>query len=99
MAIKNKYKLNAWNEYYEKEKKIHLKHRAGFFSSYDIYLCESILKKFLQQKNSLLSLGRQLMGQESESDSAKFYQSVPILFLNHVVSLRLLGTEPCLNYP
>lgn len=45
--MKNRYSLEVWNDYYEKERKIHVKPKAGFFASYDIFLCDSILAKYL----------------------------------------------------
>lgn len=49
--MKNKYSLDAWDEYYEKERKIHIKPKGGFFTSYDIFLCDSILARYLPFNN------------------------------------------------
>ncbi|MBI5401674.1 methyltransferase domain-containing protein [Candidatus Wolfebacteria bacterium] len=78
MAIKNKYKLDDWNEYYKREKKIHLKHKTGFFSSYDIYLCESILKKFLPKEN--LKLSSRLKICEIGSGDGKLLSRLSLMF-------------------
>lgn len=45
--MKNKYSIDVWNKYYAEERKIHIKPKQGFFSSYDIFLCDSILTKYL----------------------------------------------------
>lgn len=45
--MKNKYSVDVWNKYYIKEREIHIKPKAGFFSSYDIFLCDSILNRYL----------------------------------------------------
>jgi SAM-dependent MidA family methyltransferase len=45
--MENKYSVDVWNEYYTGERKIHIKPRGGFFSSYDIFLCDTILAKYL----------------------------------------------------
>lgn len=45
--IENKYSLNVWEDYYKNERKIHIKPKRGFFESYDIFLCDSILAKYL----------------------------------------------------
>ena len=45
--MKNKYSQDVWNEYYKEEKKMHIGPKAGFFASYDIFLCDSILAKYL----------------------------------------------------
>lgn len=49
--MKNKYSLDVWNKYYKEEKKIHIKPKGGFFTSYDIFLCDSILAKYLPFNN------------------------------------------------
>lgn len=55
MEVENKYKLQDWDDYYEGERKIHIKPVNGFFSFYDIYLCDSILRKYLPRYNGVLS--------------------------------------------
>ncbi|MFH1968266.1 MAG: methyltransferase domain-containing protein [bacterium] len=45
--MKNKYSVDAWDRYYKKEQETDIKPKAGFFSSYDIFLCDSILAKHL----------------------------------------------------
>lgn len=45
--IKNRYKHQNWEDYYTGERKIHIKPKSGVFTSYDIYLCDSILKRYL----------------------------------------------------
>ena len=47
--MENKYSLNVWEDYYKNEKKIHIKPKGGFFQSYDLFLCDSILAKYLPQ--------------------------------------------------
>lgn len=46
-GIENKYKQEDWDEYYDKEKKNHIKPKLGLFSFYDLFLCRSILEKYL----------------------------------------------------
>ncbi len=52
MKVKNRYKLENWEDYYSGERKIHIKPKTGIFNSYDIYLCDSILKKYLPHGTS-----------------------------------------------
>lgn len=47
MAIKNKYDEKQWDEYYAGERNIHIKPKTGIFTSYDVYLCDAILKRHL----------------------------------------------------
>lgn len=47
MEIKNKYTLGAWEDYYERERRMHIKPKQGFFSFYDLFLCDSILAAYL----------------------------------------------------
>lgn len=47
METKNKYSLDVWEDYYKNEKKIHIQPKAGFFQSYDLFLCDSILGRYL----------------------------------------------------
>lgn len=44
MSIQNKQSAELWNKYYKDEK---INPLAGFFGSYDIFLCDSILAKHL----------------------------------------------------
>lgn len=45
--MENKYSIKMWEDYYSRERKIHIKPKSGFFVSYDIFLCDSILNKHL----------------------------------------------------
>lgn len=47
----NKYSIDMWEEYYAEERKIHIKPKDGFFTSYDIFLCDHILNKYLPFSN------------------------------------------------
>lgn len=47
--MENKYSLDGWDDYYKGERKIHIKPKVGFFSSYDIFLCDAILARYLPQ--------------------------------------------------
>ncbi|HBA36494.1 TPA: hypothetical protein DCZ15_01315 [Candidatus Falkowbacteria bacterium] len=47
MSVENRYKQQDWDEYYKNEKKIHIKTKKGFFSFYDLFLCNCILEKYL----------------------------------------------------
>ncbi len=40
-------KQSAWKNYYWSERKIRFMPRIGFFTSYDIYLCDSIISKYI----------------------------------------------------
>ena len=52
--IKNKYRVKDWDDYYITEKNIHIPPKKGFFVSYDIFLCDSILESYLpKHKNGL----------------------------------------------
>ena len=64
MGVENKYKQTDWDEYYEKEKKVHVKPKKGFFSFYDLFLCNCILEKYLpkykgdlEQKPKMCEIG------------------------------------------
>ncbi len=50
--MENKYPLDAWEDYYKNEKKIHLMPKVGFFQPYDIFLCDSIMAKYLPHNNN-----------------------------------------------
>lgn len=52
MKVKNLYKLQNWEDYYSDERKIHIKPKTGIFNSYDIYLCDSILYRYLPHVTS-----------------------------------------------
>lgn len=53
MKFKNLHVLPYWDTYYSKNKTVAIKQNAGLFSSYDIYLCDHILKKYISKfKNS-----------------------------------------------
>lgn len=45
MKVANKYKQKGWENFYTGERKIHIKPKAGLFTSYDIFLCDSIIAK------------------------------------------------------
>lgn len=47
MSVNNKLKTKYWENYYTGERNIHIKPKSGMFTSYDIYLCDTILKKYL----------------------------------------------------
>lgn len=47
MDVKNKYKVKEWDNYYTGERIIHIKPKSGMFTSYDIYLCDALLKGYL----------------------------------------------------
>jgi len=53
MEVKNKYSQNMRDDYYSWEKRHHVQiKKASFFQSYDIYLCDEILKKHLPKATS-----------------------------------------------
>lgn len=53
MEAKNKYSKNMRDDYYSWEKKYHVQiKKTSFFQSYDIYLCDAILKKYLPKWTS-----------------------------------------------
>jgi SAM-dependent methyltransferase len=82
----NKYKQEDWDEYYEKEKSIHIKSELGFFSSYDIYLCQSILKNYLFKK--LNSNNNKLTICEIGSGDGKLVKQ-----LSHLLNCTPFGIE------
>lgn len=43
----NKYSNQMWDEFYSWERKIHIQPKTGIFASYDLYLCDEILKDYL----------------------------------------------------
>ena len=45
--MENKYSAEGWDKYYMQEEIISVKPKVGFFASYDIFLCDSILEKYL----------------------------------------------------
>ncbi len=48
MDIENKYTKKEWDTYYEKERALHIRPKKyGIFSSYDIFLFQTLLKKYL----------------------------------------------------
>lgn len=49
MEVENKYGVKDWDNYYVTEKRIHIALKRGFFISYDIFLCDSILEKYLSK--------------------------------------------------
>lgn len=47
MEQENRYKQEEWDDYYEREKKLHIRAKQyGWFKSYDIYLFQQILKRY-----------------------------------------------------
>lgn len=49
--MKNKFSVDNWDKYYKEGRDMHIKPRAGFFESYDIFLCDSILEEYLPINN------------------------------------------------
>lgn len=47
MNIKNLHILKYWSSYYDVNETVAIKQNAGLFTSYDIYLCDELLKKYL----------------------------------------------------
>lgn len=47
MNTLNKYSRSVWEDYYTGERKIHIKPKTGLFTSYDIYLCDYLIQKFI----------------------------------------------------
>lgn len=47
MKTSNKYSQSIWEDYYTGERKIHLKPKTGLFSSYDIYLCDYLIQRYI----------------------------------------------------
>lgn len=47
MKVTNKYKRSIWDAYYSGEDKIHIKPKNGFFISYDVYLCDSLVQRYM----------------------------------------------------
>lgn len=47
MKVSNKYKQSVWEDYYSGERKIHIKPKIGLFSSYDIFLCDVLIQKYI----------------------------------------------------
>lgn len=47
MKIINKYKKSVWDKHYSGEVKIHIKPKEGVFISYDIYLCRSLIQRYV----------------------------------------------------
>lgn len=47
MEISNKYTRAGWDNYYTGERKIHIKPKTGLFTSYDIYLCDYLIQKYI----------------------------------------------------
>lgn len=52
MKIINKYIKSIWDGYYTGEGKIHIKPKNGFFISYDIFLCDSLVEKYIPKFSS-----------------------------------------------
>lgn len=50
IKVKEIWNYKTWEEYYKKQEIAQIKPKKGFFSSYDIYLCDSILDKYLPKK-------------------------------------------------
>jgi len=47
MDIKNLHKLQDWESYYRNAIPLQTKLKAGIFTSYDIFLCDSLIDKYL----------------------------------------------------
>lgn len=47
MKVKNLHKLQDWDNYYNDYIPLQVKLKAGLFTSYDIFLCDSIVEKYL----------------------------------------------------
>lgn len=45
MKVVNTFKQTEWDDYFLHERKIQVMPKAGLFTSYDIYLCDSIIQK------------------------------------------------------
>ncbi len=45
--MENKFSLKAWDNWYKNERGVHINPKTKFFESYDIFLCDSILEKYL----------------------------------------------------
>lgn len=52
MKIKNLYKQQNWKGFYANQKPIQSKPKNGIFTSYDIFLCDSFLQKYLPTSNN-----------------------------------------------
>lgn len=53
MAIKNLHKKEDWETYYSNNIPLQVKLKAGLFTSYDIFLCDSLLNKYLPKYRGL----------------------------------------------
>lgn len=51
MNIKNLHKLQDWENYYNDSIPLQVRLKAGLFTSYDIFLCDSIIDKYLPKYN------------------------------------------------
>lgn len=54
MKVKNLHKLQDWENYYSDNIPLQVKLKAGLFTSYDIFLCDSILEKYIPRYNGQL---------------------------------------------
>ena len=52
MKFSNKYDKSVWENFYTGERKIHIKPKAGLFTSYDVFLCDSIITKHIPSFSS-----------------------------------------------
>jgi hypothetical protein len=41
-----------WDDFYSGERKIHIQPKTGIFASYDLYLCDEILKEHLPKSSA-----------------------------------------------
>lgn len=60
METENRYKKEEWDDYYEREKKLHIKVKNyGLFKAYDIYLFQEILKRYIpyDPSRSIVEIG------------------------------------------
>lgn len=47
ISVKNIFEQEDWEEYYTRERLIHIKPKTGIFTSYDIFLCDYILQTYI----------------------------------------------------
>lgn len=55
MKITSMFKQTAWENYYSRDRKIRILPKYGLFTSYDIYLCDKLIQKYIprfEKKNA-----------------------------------------------
>ncbi len=61
MKVANTFKQTEWDDYFLHERKIHIMPKAGLFTSYDIYLCDNLIQKYIpkfqNQKAKICEIG------------------------------------------